>query len=137
MPRDHKAQMLEVITLSYWSNEGFHQVQWVQWFRLCVRAQLCPTPWTPWTVVRQAPLSMEFSRQEYWSKLSFPTSGGLPEPEIEPTSASPALAGRFFTTAPPGKLGFSSSKSKSNSLGFCKEVTYWDHPDVGKASGTI
>ena len=60
---------------------------------------------TPWTVVRQAPLSMGFSRQEYWSGLPFPTPGDLPDPGIEPASlVSPALAGGFFTTAPPGKL---------------------------------
>ena len=55
---------------------------------------------TPWTVVCQAPLSMEFSRQEYWSGLSFPISGDLPDPGIKPESlASSALAGGFFTTA--------------------------------------
>ena len=55
---------------------------------------------TPWTVTRQAPLSMEFSKQEYWSGLPFPTPGDLPDPGIKPTSfASPALAGRFFTTS--------------------------------------
>ena len=65
------------------------------------RVQLCSTPWT---VAHQAPLSMEFSRQEYWSGLPFPTAGDFPDPGIEPMSlASPALAGRFFTTAPPGK----------------------------------
>ena len=49
---------------------------------------------TPWTVVHRAPLSTEFSRQEYWSGLPFPTSGNLPDPETELTSlASPALAG--------------------------------------------
>ena len=59
---------------------------------------------TLWTIVCQAPLSMGFSRQEYWSRLPFPTPGDLPKPEIEPVSlASPALAGRFFTTVPPGK----------------------------------
>ena len=47
---------------------------------------------TPWTVAPQAPLSMEFSRQEYWSKLPFPILGDLPNPGIKPTSlASPAL----------------------------------------------
>ena len=55
---------------------------------------------TPWTVVRQAPLSVEFSRQEYWSGLPFPYPGHLPDPEIKPMSLmSPALAGRFFTTS--------------------------------------
>ena len=59
---------------------------------------------TPWTVACQAPLLMEFSRQEYWSGVPFPTPVDLPDPGIEPASpVSPALAGRFFTTAPPGK----------------------------------
>ena len=54
-----------------------------------------------WTLDRQAPLSMEFSRQEYWSGLPFPTLGDLPDPRIEPTSfTSPVLVGRFFTNAP-------------------------------------
>ena len=58
----------------------------------------------PWTVAHCAPLSMEFSRQEYWSGLPFPSPGNLPDPGIEFTSlVSPALAGRFFTTAPLGK----------------------------------
>ena len=50
---------------------------------------------------RQALLRMEISRQEYWSGLPFPTPGDSPDPGIQPTS--PALAGRFFTTVPPGK----------------------------------
>jgi len=56
---------------------------------------------TPGTVAHQAPLSMGFPRQEYWSGLSFPSPGDLPHTGIEP--ASPALAGGFFTTEPPGK----------------------------------
>ena len=53
---------------------------------------------TPWTAARQAPLSMEFSRQEYWSRLPFPSPGDLPKPGIKPVSLlSPALAGGFFT----------------------------------------
>ena len=59
---------------------------------------------TLWTVAHQALLSMGFSRQEYWSGLPFPPPGNLPDPGIEPTSPeAPALAGRFFTTEPPGK----------------------------------
>ena len=51
-------------------------------------------------VAHQAPLSMEFSRQEHWSGLPFPTPGDLRNPGIEPMSlASPALAGGFFTTS--------------------------------------
>ena len=56
---------------------------------------------TPWTEAHQAPLFMEFSRQEYWSGLPFPSLGDPLDPGIEP--ASPALAGGFFTTEPPGK----------------------------------
>ena len=55
---------------------------------------------TPWTVVHQALRPMEFSRQEYWSVLPFPSPGDLPHPGIEPLSlGSPSLAGRFFTTS--------------------------------------
>ena len=58
----------------------------------------------PWTVARQAPLPMEISRQESWSGLPFPMPWDLPDPGTEPAAlASPALAGRFFTTEPPGK----------------------------------
>ena len=57
---------------------------------------------TPWTVACQAPLFMGFSRREYWSGLPFPSPGNLPDPGIK--SASPALAGGFFTTEPPGKF---------------------------------
>ena len=59
---------------------------------------------TPWSVAHQAPLSMGFPRQEYWSGLSFPSLGDLPNPGIEPVS--PTLADRFFTTEPPGKSTF-------------------------------
>ena len=56
---------------------------------------------TLWTVAHQAPLSMGSSRQEYWSGLSFPSPGDLPNPGIEPMCLmSPALADRFFTTSP-------------------------------------
>ena len=62
--------------------------------------QFCLTLCNPWTVAHQAPLSMEFSRQEHWSGLPFPPPGDLPDPGIEPMSLkSPALAGRFFTTS--------------------------------------
>ena len=55
---------------------------------------------TPWTVAHQAPLSMGFSRQEYCSGLPFPSPGDHTNPGMEPES--PALAGGFFTTEPPG-----------------------------------
>ena len=78
---------------------------------VCVHTQTCPTLVTPWTVPYQAHLSMGFSRQEYCSGLSFPTPGDLPNPGIEPMFylASPALAARFFTTVPPGRLHYSYS----------------------------
>ena len=50
---------------------------------------------TPWTVARQAPLSMEFSRQEYWSGFPCPPPGDLPDPGMEPVF--PTSAGGFFT----------------------------------------
>ena len=59
---------------------------------------------TPWIAARQAPLSMGFSGEEYWSGLPFPPPGNLPDSGVEPESpASPALGGGFFTTEPPGK----------------------------------
>ena len=56
---------------------------------------------TPWTVAHQAPLSMGFSRQEYWSGLPFPSPGDLPNPGIEP--GSPALQADALSPEPPGK----------------------------------
>ena len=58
--------------------------------------QICVTLWT---ITHQAPLSMEFFRQEYWSGLPCPPPGALPDPGIEPASLKTlALAGRLFTT---------------------------------------
>ena len=69
----------------------------------CLCAQSCLNLWDL-SVAHQASLSMEFSRQEYWSGLPFSTKWDLPDPGIKPKSlASPALAGRFFTTVSPGK----------------------------------
>ena len=56
---------------------------------------------TPWTVARQAPLSMGFSRQEYWSGLPFPSPGDPPNPGIEPRS--PELQADAVSSEPPGK----------------------------------
>ena len=61
----------------------------------------CSLVATAWTVAHQAPLSMGFPRQEYWSGLPFPSPGDLFNSGIEP--AFLALAGRFFITEPPGK----------------------------------
>ena len=72
---------------------------------MCVQSLSCVRLFvTPWTVAHQVPLSMEFSRQEYWSRLLFPTPRGLSNSGIKlEFSASPALAGGFFTTESLGK----------------------------------
>ena len=56
---------------------------------------------TPWTIDHQAPLSMGFSKQEYWSGLPFPSPGDLPDPGIK--SGSPAWQADFLPSKPPGK----------------------------------
>ena len=58
---------------------------------------------TPWTAAYQAPLSMGFSRQEYWSGVPFPSPGYLPDPAIQP--GSPALQADALPSEPPGKPG--------------------------------
>ena len=93
------------------NNSKTNALQWSQWnlvdsplFHTCTRVpsrfcrvRLCVTLWT---VARQAPLPMGFSRQEYWSGLPCPPPGNLSDPGIEPTSLmSPALVGGFFTTS--------------------------------------
>ena len=92
---------------------GVTQVIYYTWsilFQYCTSKLWCSLShvWlfeAPGTAVQQALLSMEFSSQEYWCRLSFPPLGDLAEPGIEPTSpASLALAGRIFTTELPGML---------------------------------
>ena len=64
---------------------------------LLSHVQLCATPWT---VAHQPPLSMGFSKREYWSGVPCPPLGDLPDPGIEPVSlTSPTLSGGFFTTS--------------------------------------
>ena len=69
-----------------------------EWVRLLSRVRLIATPWT---VAYQAPPSIGFSRQEYWSGVPFPSLGDLPDPGIEP--GSPAFQADALTSAPPGK----------------------------------
>ena len=57
---------------------------------------------TPWTIANQAPLSMGFSTQEYWSALPFPSPGDLPNPRMEP--GSPVLQADALPSESPGKL---------------------------------
>ena len=66
--------------------------------KLLSRVQLFATPWT---VAYQAPPSIAFSRQEYWSGLPFPSPGDLPDPGVEP--GSPSFQADALTSEPPGK----------------------------------
>ena len=70
---------------------------------VCVYAHelSCVQPFAgPWTIAHQAPLSVEFSRQEYWSGLPVSAPRNLPNPGVKPMSLmSPAMAGRVFTTS--------------------------------------
>ena len=68
---------------------------------VCSQVQVCATLWT---AAPQAPLAMGSSRQEHWGGLPCPPPGDLPDPGMDPVSLeSPALAGGFFTSAPPGE----------------------------------
>ena len=87
--------------------------------RSCVYsvAKSCPTVWEPMTVAGQAPLSMGYSREEYWSELSFPSQGDLTDLGMETGSlASHAMASRFFTTEPDGKPSLSVVSAVKNLL---------------------
>ena len=90
--------------------------EWIKMWHVCI---LCvcvfsPSLCDPWTVAHQVCLSMEFSRQEYQSGLLFHPLGHLPDLGIKLRSlASPALALRFFTTAPP-EMEYYSAKKKRN-----------------------
>ena len=77
---------------------------------------------TPWTVAYQAPPSMGFSRQEYWSGLPFPSPGDLPDPGIEPRS--PILEADALTSEPPGQEN-SRNTSTSALLIRLKPLTVW------------
>ena len=79
---------------------GAHGV-FIEWAVCVLSHSVVSDSATSWTVALQAPLSMGFFRQEYWSGLPCPPPGDLPDPGIVPTC--PALAGGFFTTAPCGK----------------------------------
>ena len=77
---------------------------------------------TLWTIARQAPLSMGFPRQEYWSGFPFSSLGDLSDPGIKPES--PALAGGFGTTEPPGKPhnGILLSNKKELNYAICSNI---------------
>ena len=91
---------------------------------LCVKLpQSCPTLWDPWTLAHQTPLSMGFSRQEYWSGLLCPLAGDLPNPGTEPKCLlSPALAGRFSTTGPTWEALTSQQRTQNTSFPVIKKL---------------
>ena len=76
-------------------------LEWVAFPSPCVSFSCVQIFVIPWTVALQAPLFMEFSRQEYWSGLPFPSPGDLPDPGIE--SMSPVLQADSLPSEPPGK----------------------------------
>ena len=75
----------------------------------------CPTLMTPWTIACQTPLSMGFSRQEYWNGLPFPSPGDLPDPGIKPRS--PALQADSLPTEIRGKPKTLASSPRSVCVG--------------------
>ena len=94
-----------ILTWTSWNFESFSIANHYscRYHRVCeLRCSVVSDSFAaPSTVACQAPLSMGFSRQEYWSGLPFPSPGGLPNPGIQP--GSPALAGRLFTTSATGE----------------------------------
>ena len=128
--RDHIANI-------HWMTEKAREFQklttlklWTVWIITNCRklfssvAQWYPTLlWPLWTIAHQAPLSMGFSRQEYWSGLPFPPPRDLPRPGIKPVF--PALAGVFFITVPPGEPKHFISSVKLKILIAIMEIVYW------------
>ena len=100
----HLSLQLLAVATTCWN--GYTSLLWTHlWLKISgVRAWSLSHVWlfaAAWTIAHQAPLSMEFSRQEYWNGLSFPTPGDLSNPGFK--LASPVLEGRFLTSEPPGK----------------------------------
>ena len=95
-----------ILCSSPWSPNRMSEVIYTKYFIQCavvVQLLSCARLFaTPWTVAHQAPLWLEFSRQEYWSRLLFPSPWDLPNPGIEP--GSPALQVDSLTSEPPGSL---------------------------------
>ena len=106
--------LLQGIFLTQESNQGLLHCRQFLYQLSCSFA-------TPWTVAHQAPPSMGFSRQEYWSGLPSPSPGDLPDPGIEPRS--PALQADDLTSEPPGKPKLScygASKKENSNVGGAK-----------------
>ena len=93
---------------------------------------------TPWAVAHQAPRSMGFCRQEYWSGLPFPTPGDLLNPGVKPESlSSPALAGGLFTTSTTWKSESEGCSVVSNSLRPNGLYSPWDSPGQDTGVGSL
>ena len=87
---------------------------------------------TPWAVTSQAPPSMGFSRQEYWSRLPFPSPGDLPDLGIEPRS--PSLRVDALPSEPPGKLTRAGPKvliHEEKRMEFCWVMAEGKRPHIG------
>ena len=87
---------------------------------------------SPWSVAHQAPLSIGFSKQEYWNRLPCSLPGNLPDPGTEPTSlVFPALAVRFFTTETPGKpLSMVQGSQNSTKMLCSRNIMYGGRPFI-------
>ena len=101
---------------------------WTQHCFICLVAKLCPTLLRPHGLSCQAPLSMGFSRQEYWSGLPFPSPGDLPNPGIEPECPAGSPAGRFFTTSGAGEALTGHSSPQLGSLPLSSQLLSPLHP---------
>ena len=99
---------------------SFHACRHAQWL------SHVPLSGPPWTVACQAPLPMEFCRQQYWSGLPIPSPGDLPAPVIE--LASPALASGFSTSEPPRKPNYEYIRTQIALI--CKVSTLSSGPPV-------
>ena len=99
--RHDVAMEQQEVRKSLWNKNHLLRTNLLLFYCCLLATKLCPTLYDPIDCSPQAPLSMEFPRQEYWSGSKFPSPGDFLNPGIEPTS--PVLAGGFFTTEPPGK----------------------------------
>ena len=96
--------------------------------RVCSVAQSCPTLCDPkWTVAYQAPLSMEFSKQEYWSEEPFPTPGDLPDPGIKPMSCTGRQILYHYAT----NMSIVSQWSKKKEYEYFQGNSYKQFPHTG------
>ena len=103
VPGIFQARILEKVAISFTISKIRQRMMILSFweYHMCVTRSVMSNSVNPWTVACQAPLSMNFSRQEHWTEWPFPSLGHLPDPGIEPTS--PALQADFLPSEPPGK----------------------------------